>query len=188
MNSSKKKIVREAYDKIALSWNRLRNVPFPWVVDYLKRRKGSLLIEGCGSGRHSAYASLKFPVTAFDLSFEMIKLAKKNDKKGRYIVADACHLPFKDKVFEHGLSIALFHHLNPDELIPALKELRRVTKGDSLISVWKRKRSGEQFIKWGNAKRYYYIYQTDEFKKIVSSVFNIKKDVSDEKNIILVIS
>ena len=177
----------EVYDKIAESWARYRKKPLEFVKDFLKGKKGRLLVAGCGSGRHSIYASkIGFEVYGFDSSFNMVKQIK----NGHYVVADVRHIPFKDKVFDYGLCIAVLHHLRPDEIGQALEELKRVVKKSILVSVWRydQKRfegvPQETYIKWGKYKRYYYLYRPEEFKQKISNFFKFK-DLSDKANIIL---
>ncbi len=181
----------EVYDKIAHSWHKFRNKPLDFVVDYLKQRSGTLLVAGMGSGRHANYAkSLGFDVYGFDSSKEMVKLAG----RGNYVVADVRKIPFDDKSFDYGLCVAVLHHLKPEELYIALKELARVIKKDILISVWRYEQKRfegkpqEQYIKWGKHNRYYYLYKIDEFKSKVSRFFKVEKDLSDKSNIVLICS
>lgn len=159
----------------------------PFVIDFLEGKNGSLLVEGCGSGRHSSLASeLGFKVIGFDFSLEMIKLAREADPEGFYLVADARALPFKDEVFNHSVSIAVLHHLKPEDCLEALKELRRVTANKSLISVWKHDElRGKAMIPWGSEMRFYYLYETEEFEKLVGRVFTSIELIPDEQNIVL---
>ncbi|MBD3311917.1 methyltransferase domain-containing protein [archaeon] len=184
--------LREVFNKIAPSWARLRTKPLSFVLEFLKGKSGTILVEGCGSGRHSVTASeLGFKVLGIDFSPEMVKIALKQDPEGSYLVADVRALPFKDKVFDYSLSIAVLHHLEPEEGLVALRELKRVTSNESLISVWSKeqprfKDSPKQLmIPWGTELRFYYLYESEEFKRLAGKVFEKVKEVPDEQNIIL---
>lgn len=184
--------LRDVFNSIAPSWARLRTKPLSFVLEFLKDKSGALLVEGCGSGRHSGTASeLGFNVLGIDFSPEMVKLALKNDPDGSYLVADVRALPFKDKVFNYSLSIAVIHHLKPEEGLVALRELKRVTNNESLISVWSKeqprfKDSPKQLmVPWGGELRSYYLYETEEFKELANKVFEKIEEIPDEQNIIL---
>jgi ubiquinone/menaquinone biosynthesis C-methylase UbiE len=189
LRSSKRlKALSGVFDRIAPSWNVSRRRPMQFIIDFLKGKSGKLLVTGCGSGRHSSYASKQgFKVMGMDFSLEMIKLALDKDPDGFYLVADVRALPFKDKVFDHSLSVAVIHHLNPSEGEKVLKELKRVTKGKSLLSVWLHpKLRGEVMIPWAKEKRFYYLYKVEEFKALVGKVFNKIKHIPEKGNIVLI--
>ncbi len=180
--------LKKVYNNIATSWNNFRNKPLSFVKEYLNKTRGTLLIEGCGSGRHSIIASKNHKVTAIDFSEEMIRIAKSKDSKSNYLISDVRALPFKNKSFDNALSIAVLHHLKPTDLIKALKELKRTVKGSILLSVWKKENKGEQLIKWGEHERYYYIYELNEIKAIIKKEFKKIKQVKDKNNIVLIIN
>src|ERR1700756_2679114 len=59
----------------------------------------NILVPGCGDGRHSRrIQAFGFDTVSFDLSSEMIKLAKAQDPEGEYRVMDLRHsyLGFSD--------------------------------------------------------------------------------------------
>ena len=182
--------LKAVYDAIAHSWSIFRIKPLSFVKDFLKARQGSLLVTGCGSGRHSIYASRNgFKVVGLDFSFKMIEEAVGDDNKSSYLVADVMALPFKNKVFNNSLSIAVLHHLRPAQALIALKELKRVTKSKSLISVWLHPElRGEKYVKWGRHDRFYYFYSKKGFMSLVKKVFKHIKELPDERNIVLIVS
>ncbi len=183
-------IFMKAYDEIAESWSKLRRRPEGFVNNFIKSINGSLLVAGCGAGRHSLLASnYGLRVVGVDSSINMIKQALLVDEDSDYLVGDVRMLPFKDKSFDYAISVAVLHHLRPNELLTALKELNRVVINDLLISVWLHPSlRGEQLIKWGNTKRYYYLYDEDEFINKVSKVFNNIKRVKSDNNIVLIVN
>ncbi len=178
----------KVYDLIAESWHKFRQKPLDFVVEFINNIKGSLLDAGCGTGRHLKYAlSQGLFAVGFDSSYQMVKLCG-----GNSLVADIRHIPFKSKSFDYGICIAVLHHLKPSNLDGALLELKRVVKKDLLVSVWRHDQkkfantSKETYIKWGNYKRYYYLYDPEEFKEKVSKYFTYK-DISNSSNIILIL-
>jgi ubiquinone/menaquinone biosynthesis C-methylase UbiE len=85
----------------------------------------TLLDVGVGTGRFSKPLSeCGFDIFGIDLSRKMILKAK---QKGLHnlILADACHMPFKDGAFDGSIIIHVFHLL-PDWLT-VLREMGRVT-------------------------------------------------------------
>lgn len=178
----------KVYDSIAGSWSRLKTKPMSFVTEFLEGKSGWLLVTGCGSGRHSLPAAKQgFRIVGFDSSIKMIKIASKQDPISFYLVADTRYLPFKDGVFDYSLSVAVIHHLKPDQVITALRELKRVTKHESLISVWDHPElRGEHYIKWGKHKRYYYLYEREEFKKLITKVFEEFQELQVKNNFVFV--
>lgn len=181
--------LKSVYNLIAESWAELKTVPFGFVVDFLAGKSGSLLVVGCGSGRHSVFASKNgLIVTGFDFSFKMIELVKQKDPVSHYLVADACSIPFIDGLFDYSLCVAVLHHLRPSEILIALKELKRVTKGQSLVSVWNHPSfRGEHLVKWGDQERFYYLYEREEFIDLIKQVFNKVTQVPDEQNFVFIV-
>lgn len=176
--------LKNVYNKIAKSWSELKIKPFSFFTDFVTGKKGLFFVEGCGAARHSSLVS---PVVGVDFSFEMIKIAKKKDPNGLYLVCDVRALPFKTGVFDYGVSVAVLHHLPPRACLVALKELRRVTKRECLVSVWRHpKLVGESFVKFGKFERYYYFYSRDEFINLVSKVFSNIKEVPYSENLVFV--
>lgn len=134
---------KKTADSFGFEWN---------AFDELKSEKGFLeyispidksffknkfvLDAGCGNGSYAYYAA-KYgaEVVAFDLS-NAVKTAYKNTKNENVHVlrADIYHLPFKNDCFEYIFSIGVLHHLPEPE--KGFKELIKLMKRDSLISIW----------------------------------------------------
>ena len=57
------------------------------------------------------------------------------DVRQNIILGDARELPFKDNYFDLVISISTIHNLNKIDCAKALKEIQRVTKKDSYITV-----------------------------------------------------
>jgi ubiquinone/menaquinone biosynthesis C-methylase UbiE len=90
----------------------------------------SLLDLGCGAGETSVYFALQgAAVTAVDLSPGMIavgkRLAAKHGARVDFLTAPAETLPFPDASFDLVFGNGVLHHV---ELVPALREIRRVLK------------------------------------------------------------
>lgn len=86
---------------------------------------------GCGTGIYVDYLSRKGKDAAgIDSVKEFINYARKN-YKGKFLVADAYKLPFKDKSFDTVIMFDVLEHLEYEE--KALKELQRVGKKRIII-------------------------------------------------------
>lgn len=71
-----------------------------------------------------------------DSSLGMLSVFKK-DTSFEKICADCQQLPFPDNAFDLVISVAVFHHLNLDQVVAnALKEMIRVTRKNGKIVVW----------------------------------------------------
>lgn len=77
-----------------------------------------------------------------DLSFSAIKILRREQRRGRYVVADAMNLPFKAAVFSHAVSSEVLEHLEDDH--KALKELARVMR-----------RSGRLMVTFPHRRKYF---------------------------------
>ena len=183
------------WDAIAKSFDATRKKPWKECLDFIEGRKGRAIDIACGNGRHLIPMGDDIEAFGLDLSHEMIKIARENvkkaGKKASFVVGNASALPFKSDIFDFALFIAGLHNISGREKrVTALKELRRVLKGDgeALISVWSRwqdrwrmhflkrllvlkiKNFGDVYVPWrrgAEAMRFYHLYSMHEFKKDV---------------------
>lgn len=131
------------------------------VFDKLKLEFFSILDIGCGVGLLTEYLgniSFRGMYIGVDVSCERIKYAKKNLNVNEYIVdyvvADAHHLPFRDKCFQLSASFTVFHLLNTSK---AVKEALRVSKKIMVITLLKKRMDLKKSL-------------TEEIKRIVEVV------------------
>ena len=87
---------------------------------------------GCGIG---GYRSL-FPnnYTGIDINQSYIDYAK-HTYPGDFFVMDCTNLKFPDSTFDHVVTVATSHHLNPQDLILMLSEALRVLKDDGHLHI-----------------------------------------------------
>jgi len=181
---------KDTYDIVAEAWNNFRQRPFfpEWFRFLVDRwKKGTILDLGCGNGRNMPHFKDNFKLIGIDYSKEMIEnakvFAKKNSINADFLVNDVRRLPFDKDSINYSIAIAVYHHLNPDELGKALKELHRILKpeGEAFITVWNKmqkkfmfKRS-DQKIPWKRRLddkvfyRYYHFYTRGELRKIIEN-------------------
>ncbi len=182
----------EVWDNIANPWKEFRAKPIPEVQDFLKDKKGEILDLCCGSGRN--FAKINGTIYGVDFSEKMLKYAKEFAENEKINVvlkkSRADKLPFTDNFFDSAIYIAALHCIPSEkERKDSLKELYRVLKpkAELMITVWdKNQRKFEDvpkqnFISWevkgkGEFKRYYYLYEKQEFLDLLKSAgFNIVK-------------
>lgn len=99
--------------------------------------KSSVLDVGCGKGFMLYDIAAVIPgitVKGIDISEYAIANALES-LKPHLQAADARKLPFKDKSFDVVISINTIHNLERSECATALKEIERVSRGKSFITV-----------------------------------------------------
>ncbi len=94
---------------------------------YWRFNPKSILDVGSGSGYMSKYLlqiNSSLPIVNLDISDEAFKLNKFADS----VVADMCHLPFKDKSFHCLNCNGVLEHLKTSDISSALNEFERVAE------------------------------------------------------------
>jgi SAM-dependent methyltransferase len=144
--------VAEDFDSIAPfeveKWNR-NNHYHALLLENLPQNYGHALEIGCGIGTFSRLlATRSSRVTAMDLSPKMIEIAKNLSKSHANIdfqVADVLQTDFPDEHFDAIVSIATFHHLPLEQVLPKLKKALK-TGGRLLILDVSRMESIQDFF------------------------------------------
>lgn len=145
-----KKNVREFYDRVG--WQRVdgdiyQNAEYedlrPVSRDYIHRchlrvnhhlaHEGEFLLDaGSGPVQYPEYLTYSEGYQArvcMDISIVALQEARKRlGEKGRYVVADIAHLPFKSDVFDGIVSLHTIHHVPMEDKLPAYEELYRALK------------------------------------------------------------
>jgi SAM-dependent methyltransferase len=98
----------------------------------------SLLDFGAGIGNSVPYVHQHFDqpeLTCLDLSPRSLQVAEKRfPGQASYVHFDGANIPFPDDSFDIAYAMCVFHHIDHDEHVALLKELRRVIKpGGSLF-------------------------------------------------------
>ncbi|HTL47431.1 MAG TPA: class I SAM-dependent methyltransferase [Verrucomicrobiae bacterium] len=82
-----------------------------------------------------------------DLSFQGLHEARKLiGARGRYVVADLAHLPFKDGVFGGVLASHSLYHMPPEDQPAAIGEFRRTAVEDAPVVIFYT--SAHNFLSW----------------------------------------
>lgn len=101
------------------------------------KRNDSLLDVGCAKGFMLYDFKQIIPnleVKGIDISNYAIKNALP-EIKSNLLIADAKEIPFEDNSFDHVIAINTIHNLNEDDCAKSLKEITRVSKKNSFITV-----------------------------------------------------
>lgn len=104
---------------------------------YSLTKDSKVLDVGCGKGFMVYDFIQQIPgidIQGIDISHYAIENAKE-EVKSYLQVANAMDLPFEDNSFDLVISINTIHNLEQKDLVTALKEIQRVSKKDSYITV-----------------------------------------------------
>lgn len=107
--------------------------------------RASVLDIGTGSGDFVRRLARRRTVSviAADLRPEVLAIARRNlahTKDVTIVEADALALPFADELVDVAHASLLVHHLDPDEVVRALREMRRVSRLGIVINDLRRGR------------------------------------------------
>jgi ubiquinone/menaquinone biosynthesis C-methylase UbiE len=156
-----KKNVREFYDRVGwqmvdgdiyqnAEYEDLRPVSQEYIHRCHMRIKrhlapaGRFLLDaGSGPVQYPEYVTYSEGYQArvcMDISIVALQEARKRlGEKGRYVVADIAHLPFKADVFSGIVSLHTIHHVPMEDKLPAYKELYRTLlpgKTMTIVNGW----------------------------------------------------
>lgn len=128
MNDSLTQKIRDDFDRLALydriGWNH-NNHYHRFLLKQLPSKCQNVLDLGCGTGEFSRLlAERADEVTALDLSPNSIQIARQRSQQFKninYQIADVSRWDFPPKYFDAIISIATFHHLSLEQLVPKLK-------------------------------------------------------------------
>lgn len=124
--------VRKGYQSWAITYdnspNLLIEIEEPVVKSLLQKfSRGQALDAGCGTGRYSKFLhSLGYSVTGVDLSRDMLRKARVNNKQINFVEGDLTALPIENNSIDLVISALTLTHL-PDMSI-AISEFARVVK------------------------------------------------------------
>jgi len=106
---------------------------------------------GCGYGRFlPAYVNSNRKIVLVDYALNLLEEAanKYSQENIYFIAADVYHLPFRDNIFDCGLSVRLFHHINAPRSF--LREISRVFReGASIVLSYSNKKNLLRILKHG---------------------------------------
>lgn len=94
--------------------------------------KGNVLDIPCGTGLFSPLFSAD-AYTGVDLGEKYVQRARKRYPDKKFLVGDACALPFPDASFTRILVIGFFHHLEEPAIARSIKEFHRMLKSNGML-------------------------------------------------------
>lgn len=109
------------------------------VVEIANVRRGSKILDvATGTGELVfAFAEKGLATTGIDLSKDMLRIARKNNKyeNASFEIADAAKMPFKENFFEVTCISLALHDMPPLIREEVLREIARVTKSQGIIII-----------------------------------------------------
>lgn len=126
----KKERIKEGYDRTAEFYDkRYEEIQFEKYRRTIKFSVENLKILdlGCGTGLLAKFLSRR-DLVGIDLSFKMLKVAKKRCK---VVQADMDHLPFRDSIFDLVFSFTSLQNLPHFKV--AIREVSRVLKKNGIF-------------------------------------------------------
>ena len=134
------------------------------------KENSSILDVGCGKGFMLYDFLKKFPkltIKGIDISEYAIKNSLEQIRKN-LLVCNAKKLPFKSKSFDYVISINTIHNLEIEECMQAIKEIERVSKFNSFITVdaYDNEEEKKKMFAWNLTAKT--ILSTREWKKLFS--------------------
>lgn len=198
MKNNLKKTI-ETYNEIAHHYKqKTKNLE---LVDEIKKFKkflpknAKVLDAGCGWGRDSKILAKSFSVIGIDLSEKLLDLAKAYAPKAKFELGDISKTNFPDNTF-HGIwANDILLHLERKDILPTLKEFRRLLRNSGILYVSVKEGEGESWEEeeMSNFKpRFYTWFKEDEivkyFKKagfriLETEVFSEKKKLGLKRNL-----
>jgi ubiquinone/menaquinone biosynthesis C-methylase UbiE len=134
-------IVQRSYSKIARKYHEQRiiyknNTLLKKVMKYLPK-DSRILDLGCGAGEPVAkiLANSGYKVTGIDFAAGMVKLAKKQVPKAKFIKMDMTKLKFKDNSFDAAVSFYAIIHVPREKHAKIYKQLHKILKSGGILFV-----------------------------------------------------
>jgi SAM-dependent methyltransferase len=153
-----------------------------WEEESMRRFAGYLsgsrvLVPGCGDGRDSRFlVSLGLTVTSFDLSEEMLKIARSQDSNGSYVLMDLRDMDRFSGGYDGVFASGCLYHLKKTEFARWLESCRTLLAPAGVFYFNMKEGKGERFEEKPGprypggdearlrlqGKRFYAYYQRDE--------------------------
>ncbi len=136
------------YDAFAVDFARTRSHPWEFLITFMKELTDQGILNqydlgldiGSGNGQNAVLLQKRTKISiGLDLSWMLLHKAK--NKYSQLIQADLLALPFRDRIFDFGMCVAVLHHImGQKSRQQAVIEMKRITKsgGKILVTTWRR--------------------------------------------------
>ena len=128
------------------------NVVGDFIKYYKIKPSDKILDVGCGKGFMLYDFKKQIPkLNIFGIDISKYAIDNSLSKIKKYLKVSNCKsLPFEDNSFDLVISINTVHNLNKRDCAKSLKEISRVSKGKSFITVdaYKNKKEKDRMFKW----------------------------------------
>jgi ubiquinone/menaquinone biosynthesis C-methylase UbiE len=136
----KEKIVQDGYNKIGRKYQDLRlefNTEEIEEFTKLLPRNAKVLDAGCGTGiPYTKYLSDSgFDVIGVDFSEEMLRVARENVPKARFIEQNITRLDFANDFFDGLISISVIIHMPREKHEELFEQFHRILKPNGIMMV-----------------------------------------------------
>lgn len=188
----KNNITVEAYDKNAQYYADkfddcgARMEDIDQVIRLNESGSNNVLELGCGNGRDAKYIISKVGIDNYqgvDASQGLIKLAKKKNPGGKFVLGDMRELNVTPETLGMVFSFASVLHVNRDDLTEIVEKCYKWLKigGILFISTKYGEYKEEKITNLGDEK-YYYFYKPEDIEKLCPyKFFVVYKNVQDIK-------
>lgn len=167
----------DSYNRGAETWSSTHSDSNTWAEEFIEFKKylpkGHVLEVGCGGGRDAkVLLSMEYKYTGTDIAKEFVRVAKKNNPKGTFLVQSLYNLTFPDNSFDGFWSSAVFLHIPKKKISKALSEIHRVVGKGGVGFIATKKGKGEHVLEEESLDREKYtrfwaFYSKAEFVKIL---------------------
>ncbi|MBT3720699.1 methyltransferase domain-containing protein [archaeon] len=157
------------YDSISKGYEELhkeeQEKKIKIIYKYLNPKKNDKLLDvGCGTG----LTTIPWKCKKYGIDPAKKLLERANNKNEiEYKLAKAEDIPYNDNYFDYVISITAIQNFK--NINKGLNEIKRVGKEKFILS----------FLKKSS--------KASEIKKLINSLFNVKKEIEEEKDIIFII-
>lgn len=179
-------VYNEISEDYASRWFKYSDLQ-PFVEKFLDSlpASGSILDAGCGCGREIHFLSRKrvddllVDCVGIDLSFGLIKEARKRVPHAAFRVMDLRKPEFPDSIFSGLLCFAVWNHFFEEDIFDALVAFRRILRPDGIVAITLKTGVGHEIDAFGRLTKY---YQSETIVRFLKEYgFSIEHEHAEER-------
>lgn len=175
---------KNTYDIIAQNYRNEHTEMIEWekelkqFVSYIKNEEARIVDLGCGPGTESIWLAQHYSkghVYAVDISQEMIKLARTDQKNATFIAKNMIHYMPPVKI-DGVWARASFHHLTKKELLIQFKAISTYLKQNGVIGMINKYGSNkeiEEKYKYGKVIKRYFQYFDEKLVTLLADRYHL---------------